>query len=176
MIIKSGGFSIIQTFSWASIFYIIIFCSLLAPAYPEIKTNDTAPRINLRDMDNKLVFVSDELKKKPILISFFFTGCLPCKKELPELEKLYSRYGHKVGMYLISTDTEGSETVRPYISRMKITIPVLIDKYSDVAKLYGIDKYPSMLLIGKNGKVTFVSYGYNEQNIIKLEEALKKRK
>lgn len=176
MIIKSGSFSIIQILLQASFFYTVVFFSLVVPAYPEIKTNDTAPRINLRDMDNKLVFVSDELKEKPVLISFFFTGCLPCKKELPELENLYSRYARRVGMYLISTDAEGSETVRPYISRMKITIPVLIDKYSDVAKLYGIDKYPSMLLIGKNSKVIFVSYGYSEQNIIKLEEALKKIK
>jgi len=170
------GINMTRAFSLNCIIYIIIFLSLLIPAFPEIKKNDKAPQIILRDMDNRLVLVSHELKNKPVLISFFFTACVPCKRELPELENLYLRYNNNVSIFLISTDAEGSEAVRPYIKRMKITIPVLIDKYSDVAKIYEIDKYPSMFLIGRNGKVIFASYGYNEENISRLEEVLKKIK
>jgi len=175
MVTKSGV-HMIQFISLKYLFYLILFFCLAISALPEIKKNDTAPRINLRDMDNRFVFVSNELKDKPVLVIFFFTACVPCKKEMPELEKLYISYKQKVSMYLISTDSEGSDAVRPYINKMKITIPVLIDKYSDVTKLYGIDKYPSMVLIGKNGKIIFLTNGYNEDNIAKLEEILKKMK
>ncbi len=154
----------------------LVILSFASPAASEIKKNDTAPRITLRDMNNKLVFVSDDIKNKPVILSFFFTACLPCKKEIPELEKLYSSYSNKVKIYLISTDTAGADVVRPYIESHKITIPVLLDKYSDAAASYGIDKYPSMFLIGRNGKVMFSSYGYNEDNLVKLEEVLKKIK
>jgi peroxiredoxin len=159
-----------QFFLIAFFFFFSVLC------FAEIKKNDKAPQIILRDMDNKAVFVAHELKSRPVLVNFFFTACVPCKKEMPELEKLYNTYKDKVGMYLISTDAEGAGAVRPYVNKMKITIPVLIDKYSDVAKLYGIDKYPSMVLIGKNGKVMFVTNGYKEENIEKLEEILKKIK
>jgi peroxiredoxin len=170
------GVNTIRFFSLRPLLYVILFFCFVIPARPEIKKNEKAPQINLRDMDNRLVFVSNELKDKPVLVNFFFTACAPCRRELPELEILYNRYKQKAGMYLISTDSEGSDAVRPYLNKLKITIPVLIDKYSDVAKIYGIDKYPSMILIGKNGKVIFVTNGYNEENIAKLEDILKKLK
>lgn len=158
------------------IFPIIILLSFVIPLAAGLTKNDAAPKINLRDMDNRLVFVFNELKNRPVLVAFFFTGCVPCKKELPELQNLYSRYGSDVAMYLISTDTEGADVVRPYIDKMKITIPVLIDKYSDVARLYGVDRYPSVFLIGRNGKVMFSSYGYSGDNMKQLEEILEKIK
>lgn len=157
-------------------FLIVFFFFFSVLCFAEIKKNDIAPQIIVRNMDNRAVFVSNELKTKPVLVNFFFTACVPCKKELPGLEKLYNTYKDKVGMYLISTDAEGAGAVRPYISKMKLTIPVLIDKYSDVAKLYGIDKYPSLVLIGKNGRVVFITKGYKEENLEKLEEILGKLK
>jgi peroxiredoxin len=157
-------------------FFIIFLCLFIIPSFAEIKKNDTAPRIMLRDMQNKMIFISEEMKNKPILISFFFTACVPCKNELPELEKLYSIYNSNVSMYLISTDSAGAEVVKPFLDNLKISIPVLIDKYSDVARSFAIDKYPSMFLIGRNGKVVFSSYGYNEDNLKKLEDVLKKIK
>lgn len=160
----------------------IVACSMFmilsaaTGAFTEIKKNDTAPGIVLRDINNRIVFVSNELKDKPVLVNFFFTSCAPCQKEIPELEKLYALYRQKVAMYLISTDPEGSEIVRPYVNKMQISIPVLIDKYSDIARNYGIDKYPSMVLIGKNGKVIFITSGYNIENVTRLEEILKRIK
>lgn len=138
----------------------------------EIKVNDTAPNITLRDLNNKLIFGKSIFKEKPILAGFFFTNCLPCKKEIPELELLNKKYGLKIKMFLIATDKEGADAVIPYIEKMKITIDVLIDKYSDSAKDFGVTQYPSLFIIGMDGKVLYSCYGYKKENIENIEKII----
>ncbi len=139
----------------------------------EIKVNDKAPYITLRDINNRLIFGKNILKEKPIIAGFFFTDCLPCKKEIPELELLNKKYSQKIKMFLIATDKEGADAVVPYMKMMNITIDVLIDKYSDVARDYGVTKYPSLFIIGRNGKVLYSCYGYKKDNIRNIEKIIK---
>jgi len=139
----------------------------------EINTGDIAPNIILRDLNNKLIICKDILKEKPILINFFFTGCAPCKKEIPELENLNDKYKDKIQIFLIATDKEGYEAVKPYVDKMKIRMDVLIDKYSDVVKEFNIIKYPTVYIIDRNRKVRYYQSGYNDDNILKIENIIK---
>ena len=63
----------------------LVFSVLIA----EIKVGDPAPTFFVRTIDNKNFFLSDTLKKsEPIVLSFFATWCLPCRKEIPVLDTL----------------------------------------------------------------------------------------
>jgi peroxiredoxin len=154
----------------------ILACALSAQADTPVKTGDIAPNITLRDMNGKMVFGKNILKEKPLLVSFFFTACKPCKKEIPELEKLHGKYNGRVKMFLIATDAEGEDAVRPYVEKMHISIDVLIDKYSDAVRQFGVTKYPSLYLIGKDGRVIYSCEGYSEDNIAALDGILGKFK
>lgn len=146
------------------------------PAPREIVTGDAAPGIILRDLNNKLVFCKNILREKPLLVSFFFTECVPCKKEIPELERLKVLYGGRVRFFMISTDRGGIDAVTPFVAAMNLTIEVLIDKYSDAARAYGVTKFPSTFIVGRDGKVVYDCRGYNNDNIRKIEEILKRIK
>jgi peroxiredoxin len=157
-------------FLLVALIYYLSNASYLTSA--EIKTNDKAPNITLRNINNRLIFGKTILKDKPILAAFFFTDCLPCKKEIPELEALNKKYGEKIKMFLIATDKEGADAVIPYIGKMNITIDVLIDKYSDAARDFGVTQYPSLFIIGKDGKVLYSCYGYKQENISNIERII----
>jgi peroxiredoxin len=157
----------------------LLICLLVFASFPcisEMKINDTAPNITLRDTRNKLVFGKAILKEKPILVSFFFTDCLPCKKEIPELDELNKKYSSKIKMFLVATDKEGSDVVIPYIEKMKVSIDVLIDRYSDAAKDFGVTQYPSLFIIGRDGKIIYSCKEYNKDNIKNIEQILSRLK
>jgi peroxiredoxin len=137
-----------------------------------IKKGDIAPKIVLRDINNKLVLCNNILKQKPVLVNFFFTDCAPCKKEIPELDALNEKYNDRIRMLLIATDKEGADAVKPYADRMNIRMDILIDKYSDIAKAYNVTKYPSVYIIGKDGKVKYAREGYYADNIKKIENII----
>jgi cytochrome c biogenesis protein CcmG, thiol:disulfide interchange protein DsbE len=162
-------------------FYVLLISMITAvliaaiPARAEIRTGDAAPAITLRDVDNRLVFCMKALKQKPVLVSFFFTDCKPCKKEIPELEKLLAKFGNKAQFYLVATDKNGADAVRPYVKKMAITIPVLLDLYQDTVQAYGVTKYPSLYIIGRDGRVKYACFGYDPKNIERIEEVIKNK-
>jgi peroxiredoxin len=161
-----------STFFLKSVMLSCLILFFILPLHAEIKINDMAPGITLRDINNKLVMCKNVLRQKPILVGFFFTGCRPCKKEIPELEKLYGKYKSKVQFYLIAIDKTGADDVNPYIKSMNITIPVLLDPYQDAVQAFGVIKYPTMYVIGRDGRVKYVCYGYDPKNIDRLEKMM----
>lgn len=139
----------------------------------EIKTGDVAPNINLRDLNNRLIIGRDILKKKPVLVNFFFTACVPCKKEIPELEALNDKYRDNIRMFHVATDKEGYDAVKPYVDMMNIRIDVLLDKYSDVVKEFNVTRYPTVYIINREGKVIYYQSGYSSDNVSKIENVIK---
>jgi peroxiredoxin len=140
--------------------------------HAELKPGDAAPSFTLRDTSNKLVLSKAVIQGKPLLVSFYFAGCEPCKKELPEMQKLFDRHGGAIAFYLISTDKEGAEVALPFVKNLGVTIPVLCDKYSDAAKAFGVNKYPSIFIIGTNGALLFSASGYHEETIAQIDQVL----
>jgi len=51
-----------------------------------------APDFTAKDLQGKEVKASELLKKGPILVDFWTTWCGPCKREMPELDKLHKKY------------------------------------------------------------------------------------
>ncbi len=140
--------------------------------HAELKQGDAAPSFTLRDTGNRLVLSKSVIQGKPLLVSFYFAGCEPCKKELPELQKLFDKHGSAVAFYLVSTDKEGADVALPFVKNLGVKIPVLCDKYSDAAKAFGVNKYPSIFIIGTNGALLFSANGYHEETIAQIDQVL----
>jgi peroxiredoxin len=92
------------------------------------------------------------LKGKLILVHFWATWCPPCREELPSLAKLNGQMaGKPFRLLAISIDTEGNEAVQKLFGRLGITLPVLLDKESQVARQYGTTGVPETFIISPSG-------------------------
>lgn len=63
------------------------------------------------------------------VINFWATWCVPCRKELPEFQKIHEDLGEqKVQVWLISLDFKSQleKTLIPYVEKNKITAPVIL--------------------------------------------------
>ena len=94
-----------------------------------VKVGDEAPPISLFKLENNKYFRSKELLgKKNLVVSFFATWCVPCAKEIPELTKISKEFGDDFQFLLIDVN-EKKAKVENHISKMGITLQVVLDKY-----------------------------------------------
>ena len=153
-----------------------------------IKVGDSAPIINLFQLNTENYFRSKELiGKKNIVISFFGTWCAPCKKEIPELQKLYDTLDKDDYEFLLicvsNIKPPGSSvpyiekpaTINQFINKLKVSIPVLLDKYSISWSKYNSDgSFPLTVVINKEGKISFHKHGYEDGDAKILKKHLLK--
>lgn len=92
-----------------------------------------------------------ELKGKVYLIDFWFADCISCVHAVPTLKKLAADYGPK-GLLLVGAALDGEETVRKFREEHKLSYPLLAAAEKSVAA-YGVQAYPTMFLVGKDGRI-----------------------
>jgi peroxiredoxin len=120
--------------------------------------------------------------KKVVVLSFFATYCEPCKRELPQLQKLYERYADQgLGVLVVSIDKDrdvkggAAAAVQVIAQENKLTFPVLHDRFNIVAKRYGVEKLPCLYLIDANGNVARANVGYTDDFSVQLTTEIQQR-
>lgn len=108
----------------------------------------------------RTVALSD-LSDKKVFINFWYTGCPPCKEEMPALNRLYLEQGEKVEFLFINiTPQEKSvSAVTDFINQEKLQLPVYLDRDAGVAQIYGVRYTPSTVVLGPGGKVIYAKPG-----------------
>lgn len=114
--------------------------------------------------------------KKFVVMSFFATYCEPCKKEMPELARIYEKYkADGLGVMLVSID-KGDEQKQQIIALAKqsgVTFPVMHDRFQVVARRYSAERLPYMLMLDTAGNVAKVHIGYTDEVKANLENEVR---
>jgi peroxiredoxin len=95
-----------------------------------------------------------ELKGKLVLLNFWATWCAPCLHEMPSMERLYQTFkSTPFALLAVSMDRQGEEVARPFVDRLKLTFPVLLDTTLEVGRKYGARGLPATYLIDPEGRL-----------------------
>jgi peroxiredoxin len=92
------------------------------------------------------------LAGKVVLVNFWATWCPPCRKELPDLQALYQRFGPQ-GFVILAISDEDSGKVKPFVTEQKLTYPVLLDSGRKVNQLFQVEGIPKSFVYGRDGKL-----------------------
>ncbi len=128
------------------------------------------PEFTLKDLRGTSWTFGD-LRGKVVLVNFWATWCPPCRKEMPDLESLYTKFRDK-GRVVLAISDEDAAKVTPFIQQRGITFPVLLDpdrKVNDLFVVYGI---PKTFIYDREGKLVAQSIDMRTQD--QFLEMLKK--
>jgi peroxiredoxin len=105
----------------------------------------------LADLDGKNWTLKD-LRGKVVLVNFWATWCPPCRKEMPDLEKLYRRFKDQ-GLVMLVISDEDAGKVRPFIAEKQYTYPILLDPGRKVTELFAVQGIPKSFVYNREGKL-----------------------
>lgn len=102
------------------------------------------------------------LKGRFVVLNFWATWCLPCKKEMPDLVKVQNEYA-PLGVQVIgATADEAADKpkVLEFVRQMKINFPVWLGaKTTDTARFGVGTVLPGTVIIDREGKIIWRKIG-----------------
>lgn len=114
----------------------------------------TIKYLNLKDIDGTN-YSFDNLKDKIIVLNFWYTKCSPCIQEMPDLNKLKEKYKDKsVAFFSITFDKKN--IVEEFLKKVKLDFNVIPNDKKTIDQ-FGIQFYPTNLIINQNKEVIFVN-------------------
>ena len=153
----------------------LLAISFCLSAESNLKVGDPAPPISLFKLESNKYFRSkDFIGEKHLVVSFFATWCVPCAKEIPKLIEMSEELGDEFQFVLVDVK-EKRDVVKKHVDKKEITLQVVLDKYGMVFEKFGGVVLPLLVVIDKNGKVTYHTgqKGYEEGDELKLKKHLK---
>ena len=140
------------------------------PPTVEETVKNTAPDFTVFDKDGKPVRLS-EMFGRPVVINFWATWCPPCKREMPDFEKLYKEYGDRVVFMMVNLTDGHRDTVegtKRFVSGKGYTFPVYFDTQDSGGSAYHIVSIPQTVFIDRNGNVYKTHIGAMNEATLRL--------
>lgn len=135
------------------------------------------PKVNFKTLEGK-TFQSSSIKK-PAIISFWSTTCIPCIKELNAINSKYDDWkkGNDFEVYAVSTDDPRFAARVPLIAQKKgWKFPVLTDQEKSVFKALNVSNNPYTIIVNKQGKIVYEHASYKEGDEDELIKVIKELK
>ena len=134
---------------------------LLPTAHAMPQVGDVPPSYLGKDRKGKKVELED-LRGKVVIVTFWATWCVPCRKELPVLETIQQQAGRD-RVNVVAVNIEKASVYRPMKRRLKdYKMTLTNDHYGRIKKSYGVNGIPHMVMIKKNGTIAAIKRGYSE--------------
>ncbi len=117
-----------------------------------------APDFDLPDLDGSRVRLSD-LRGQVVVLNFWATWCGPCRKELPQLQRLHEKYAND-GLVVLGVSDEKPNVTREFLAEREISYLALHDEAGRVFQRYGVMAIPTTVVIGRDGIISSRLRGY----------------
>jgi thiol-disulfide isomerase/thioredoxin len=139
----------------------------------------TAPEISNGQWINSEPLTLKSLHGRVVLIEFWTFACYNCRNTLPSLTKWDAQYRDKgltiIGVHTPELDFERDiEKLRREVAGLGIRYPVVTDQDYSTWKAYGVEAWPTLFVLDKQGRVrwTHVGEGYYDQTEQMIKELL----
>lgn len=150
-------------------FFMVAFILFTANA----QTNNHTEISDLEfELHNNKTIKLTELKDKVVLLDFWYRGCFPCLKAIPDLIQLQEEFKDNLVIIGIN-DRDIKEDVIDYFDYKKVNYLSTYKTQNNISKNLKIKEFPTTILYDKKGNIIRVDTGYSKKGIQKLRKAIR---
>ena len=155
------------------IFFILHVIRLNAEVESDI-IGKKAPTISLLRLDNNKFFRSETLLgKRHIVLCFFATWSVTCALKIPKLQEIEAGINNGDFSFFLVNVKESFDTVSPFVHEKIYTFPVIMDRYGLTFKKFYGTELPLIIVINRDGIITYQQIGYKDNDELQILEHLK---
>lgn len=111
----------------------------------------------------------DQFDGRPLVINFFASWCVPCRKEMPALQSVYERFEGSVAFLGIDHEDSRNKAL-DLVARTGVTYPTAYDPEGRLAGDFEVRGLPTTVFVSSEGRIVGTRLG--ELDRAELEEAL----
>jgi peroxiredoxin len=133
-----------------------LFLSGMAKAPPLV--GGPAPYFELENVAGQAIKLSD-FKGEFVVLNFWATWCVPCIKEMPELQKTHQLLG-KNNVKIIGVNLgESKKRVDKFTQDYHLSFPILLDGFGNTSQKYKVRSLPVTYFISPDGIIREEIFG-----------------
>lgn len=133
-------------------FFLFVFClAILCSGCDRkmVKVGEQPPAVSGKDINGNAVTL-EALKGKVVVIYFWTNSC--CGDTLKQdLEPLFRRNKDKGVAVIAVNELDGEQEVASLAANSKLTVPILVDAGSTLAKDFMVFAFPTAFILDRNG-------------------------
>ena len=140
----------------------LTYCALVALTLTSCthQSSDTEarwPSVIVVDSSGTELNTSDLLNGNRLVVSLWSTWCVPCRRELPQLQQFAVEH-QDVSVVAVNLGDK-LDSVAAYADEIGLTMPVIIDSEGRISAALGVTSVPSTIVINSHGKVIATHVG-----------------
>jgi peroxiredoxin len=114
----------------------------------------------------------DSLKGRIVVLNFWATYCIPCRKEMPDLAVLQNEFA-ALGVQVIGVSTDevaDLKEVLQFVRETKVNFPIWIGGLSEHMMRFGLGSaLPGTVLIDRDGRIVKIVSGVIDQHVLRKD-------
>ncbi|HEY8251756.1 MAG TPA: TlpA disulfide reductase family protein [Burkholderiales bacterium] len=135
----------------------LVFALLATPALAQVLkpwSGGATPPLALSDLEGTKHRLAD-YRGKVVLVNFWATWCVPCRDEMPSIERLRASLEGKPFVVLAVNLAEPESRIRKFLEAVPVRFPVLLDRDTQASKAWQARLLPVTYIVGPDGAVRY---------------------
>ncbi len=117
-----------------------------------------APPVTLTTIDGQQIDLGRLYGHKAVYLKFWATWCVPCREQMPHLERTYRSEGADLVVIAINAGFDDTlADVREYRRRLGLSVPIVLDD-GRLGAAFNLRVTPQHIVIGRDGRIVYVGH------------------
>ncbi|MEW5993401.1 MAG: TlpA disulfide reductase family protein [Candidatus Zixiibacteriota bacterium] len=152
---------------WIRLFLFISVSGLLALVFGSSCSEKADSGFKVFDIEGKLHSSSEWIGRQPVVISFWGTWCGPCRKEIPDLVKLYNEYSPRGVEILGLAVRDHPDRIRRFTQQFGVNWVMLMADTDVVLRYNATTGIPTTIFLDRDGKEVMRYVGARPYEMLK---------
>jgi len=129
------------------------------------------PKLELSDLQGVSHRLAD-YRGSVVLVNFWATWCVPCRDEMPSIERLRVSLKGRRFVVLAVNLAEPESRIRKFLEAVPVGFPVLLDQDTKTTRAWQAKLLPATYIVGPDGRIRYRHLGELDWSTPEVRDAI----